>query len=86
MKLECNLWHFNFYNKTYEFVKRIKEKGLFIQHIFIVHNCIIRFICTTHFLLTITSLFGFLVPIFCLGTEEVSINYYKISTFGFDYL
>ena len=53
---------------------------------FIDHNCIIRCICTTHFLLTITALFGFLVPIFYLGIEEVSINYYKISTFGSDYL
>ena len=70
MMLECNLWHFNFYIKTYEFVKRIKEKGLYVQHIFF---------------LSITALFGFLVPIFCLDTEEVSFNYYKISTFGFDY-
>ena len=53
---------------------------------FIDNNCIIRFICTTHFLLTVTALFGFLVPIFYLGIEEVSINYYKISTFGSDYL
>ena len=72
MKLECNLWHFNFYNKTYKIVKRIKEKGLYVQHFF--------------FFFTITALFGFLVPIFCLGTEEVSFNYYKISTFDSNYL
>ena len=69
MKLECNLWYFNFYIKTYEFVKRIKEKSLYVQHIFF----------------NITALFEFLVPVFCLGIEEVSIDYYKISTFGSDF-
>ena len=38
------------------------------------------------FFFTIIALFAFLVPMFCLGTEEVSINYYKISTFGSNYL
>ena len=70
MKLECYLWYFNFYIKTYEFVKRIKEKSLYVQHIFF----------------NITALFGFLVPVFFLGIEEVSINYYKISTIVSDYL
>ena len=38
------------------------------------------------FFFNITALFGFLVPVFFLGIEEVSINYYKISTFGSGYL
>ena len=40
----------------------------------------------TFFFITITTLFGFLVPMFYLGIEEVSINYCKIFTFGSDYL